>query len=56
MTVTQIGATPANKVDSILRSELDSRRPCIISTASHAFVCDGYEDVRLVRIAAGISP
>ena len=44
MTVTQIGATPANKVDSILRSELDGGRPCIISTASHAFVCDGYED------------
>lgn len=43
MTVTKIGALQTNEVDSILRSELDSGRPCIISTASHAFVCDGYE-------------
>lgn len=29
--------------DSLLRTEVDGRRPCIVSRGDHAFVCDGYD-------------
>lgn len=36
---------PTNKeVHELLKREIKNHRPCIVSTNSHAFVCDGYDD------------
>ena len=32
------------QMEAILYKELDEGRPCIVSNAGHAFVCDGYSD------------
>ena len=44
MAIERMESVEANDVYKLLKSELDSRRPCILSRGRHAFVCDGYDE------------
>lgn len=44
LAVEQMMDVDATEVCQLLRSELDSCRPCIVARGRHAFVCDGYDE------------
>ena len=44
MAIERMENVEAKELCNLLMSELNSQRPCIISRAHHAFVCDGYDN------------